>query len=752
MQSAARHAAASQAGSPRPDPMRPGQLLPSVPNGLGTGALQPVAGAVAGSGLWTGAELPEQHQELSGIVRVNVRQNAAQALLNWETFNVGAQTHLHFEQQQGGVEQPNWVVVNRVQDPSTYPSQILGTMSAPGQVYVLNRNGILFDGTSQVNVRSLTASSLPLNTGLLERGLLNNPDSQYLFSSTSIPAGNNGMESFTPDAPNSLLGRFGDVWVAAGARLNSPLNEDQSGGRIFIAAPNVTNEGTLTAPNGQIILAAGQQVGVVAHRNDDPSLRGLDAFVGSVAVPGLPSELSGTVVNSGLISVERGNITLTGRDLHLDGLLYSTTSVALNGRIDLLASFDAFANPESSVSSGINHRSFLPRSSGSITVAPDAVITVLPEVSSEDTVAASELALRSQVNFQANSIQFGAESFLYAPNALVSLQAGRWMFRSVPVPESIFVNAEGSIRVDQGAVLSVAGLPGVDAPNERNFLRVELRGAELADAPLQREGNLRGREIVVDTRISGSHNGFNWVGTPLADVTGFLGLIERTVAELSTAAGSLTLNAGGVIDISDNALLDVSGGWFNFAGGPVATTRLLYGNRVVDIANAFPEVRYDGIYTGTSQLAYARWGVVETFAHALAPLGPQFEPAYFQGADAGALSLTAASMQLNGIFSGATFDGDRQRATQAAAGRLQINLETRDLSISPQFPVIAPVATRVILGGTGTESPGSSAFVGGVASPTLQLAPSLLSPTNFGSLTVRNRGGDISVPSDTRID
>ena len=56
----------------------------------------------------------------------------------------------------------NWVVLNRVLDPSGVPSQILGQIKAEGSVYLINRNGIIFGGASQVNVGSLIATSLNL--------------------------------------------------------------------------------------------------------------------------------------------------------------------------------------------------------------------------------------------------------------------------------------------------------------------------------------------------------------------------------------------------------------------------------------------------------------------------------------------------------------------------------------------------------------------------------------------------------------
>src|SRR4029079_2821548 len=127
------------------------------------------------------------------------KQTQQQAILNWKTFNVGKDTTLRFDQSEGKSDKGKWIAFNRGTDPSGSPSQILGSIKADGQVYVINQNGIIFGGTSQVNVHTLVASSLPINDNLLNRGLLNNPDAQFLFSALPVAAGKT-TAAFTPPA------------------------------------------------------------------------------------------------------------------------------------------------------------------------------------------------------------------------------------------------------------------------------------------------------------------------------------------------------------------------------------------------------------------------------------------------------------------------------------------------------------------------------------------------------------------------
>lgn len=191
--------------------------------GLGAGGLQP-----SGNGaVWSGANAPTQTtNNTTSRVEVTVKQTAQQALLNWDSFNVGRGTDLYFDQTAGGANRNQWIAFNKVNDPSSVPSQILGSIKAEGQVYIINQNGIIFSGTSEVNTHTLVASSLPLNDNLVNRGLLNNPDAQFLFSSLPQPSGANGTPAITPPAAPAS-GRIGDVTVQSGARLLAPTSAEK---------------------------------------------------------------------------------------------------------------------------------------------------------------------------------------------------------------------------------------------------------------------------------------------------------------------------------------------------------------------------------------------------------------------------------------------------------------------------------------------------------------------------------------------
>ena len=741
MQAAARTAAVAGANNLGLDPNHAGRTLPNVPDGLVLGGLQRATGDDAT--LWQGANLPTQSTG-AGQTNVTVGQTAQQALLTWQTFNVGKNTTLTFDQSAGGDSRSEWIAFNKIIDPSGVPSQILGSIKADGQVYVLNQNGIIFGGSSQVNAHALVASSLPLNDNLVARGLLNNADQQFLFSSLPIPAGTNGTPAFTPTAALTPDGKSGDIAVQAGARLASPTSAEHVGGRVALFGPNVTNAGTISTPDGQTLLAAGQQIGLAAHDSNDPSLRGLDVYVGSGG---------GTVTNAtlALIDAPRAAVTIAGKTINQLGAVASTTSVAFNGRLDFLASYDA-------VSSGgvAGLAPFFPQSTGVVTLGANSVTQILPELASTERVVGAQLALASQINLLGRAVYLAPKATLLAPSAALTISAGNWNLTGTgATAQDYFAFTSGQIYLDAGAMIDVSGSADVPASVSENIVSVQLRGSELADAPLQREGALRGQTVQIDVRQTGIYNGQTWVGTPLANTAGYVALVDHTVGQLTTGGGSVKLQAGGSVVLQPGSSVNVSGGWINYAGGEVATTKLLADGRVLDISQATPDRIYDGIYTGVSTSSSAKWGVTDTTSNP--QLSATYEPGYIQGGNAGKLAITAPAMALDGNLVGAAFAGPRQRSALPSPGSLSLAFQGQDAAL-PQnlFPNYSPTPPDIVFQPAGTASAVGAFFATGTALPAertrnVTVSPALLTSGGFGTLSIENSDGRITVPGGTSL-
>src|SRR5262249_32541636 len=198
-----------------------------------------------------------------GRTNVQINQDRPKAILTWQNFNVGRETDVHFDQTAGGDSAQDWIALNRVSDPSAKPSQILGSIRAEGQVYLINPNGIIFGGTSQVNVSSLIASSLDFYGATLHdknqhffNGILYNPNQQF---SSVLAFGEKLEDTYeelhpNPNAnhdPNETFAPGDGVTIQAGAQLTA------TGGLAMVLGHTVNNAGAINAADGQVVLAAG---------------------------------------------------------------------------------------------------------------------------------------------------------------------------------------------------------------------------------------------------------------------------------------------------------------------------------------------------------------------------------------------------------------------------------------------------------------------------------------------------------------
>jgi len=760
--------------------------LSSVPNGLIAGGLEvhnPTGQVVAGNvpANWSGvSSLAEKR--LGSSSKVDITQNQQNAYLYWNKFNVGSQTTVNFNLADNLKANPGQnIAFNKVMS-SSDPSHIFGKINAEGQVYILNQNGILFHNGSAVNTRSLVASTLPINEnlagdalkGIKSQGLMNNPDAQFLFSSVKLDANPNYSSSkgFKPDNPPEK--GIGNVVVERGARITAPVDNNNSGGLVALLGPSVLNDGEINTPNGQTILAAGLQVGLKAHDASDPSLRGLDVYVGRVTDPSVNSmnivdgtvdtEASkGVVRNGGIISAFLGNAIMAGKTVVQNGGIESSTSVSLNGRVDLLASYGTVVNTafNPTVPSGALLQY---QDTGLVDLGVGSVISILPEWKSSEKVVGGELALKSIVSIIAGNAHLGEGGMIVAPGASrtdnavsqvgvkldhgIGIDAFSWQDDGSGNPSRLY--SSGQIYLDSGAIIEASGSTGVAVDSSQNYLTLQLRGSELANSPLQRTSVVRGKDITVDIRNNGSYGGQYWVGTALGDVTGYVNLIQRPVGQLTIAGGDVSLRAGDAVVISEHAAINISGGWERYSGGSFSTTKLISSTgQIVDIS----EVRPDQVYTGIFKSS-------ESY----------YEAPYLSGGNGGALSIQAPSMALDGEFHGTTVAGYRQLrpspgttvpSVLPSPTSLSLSFlgQTFDQTLKQSFSK-SPFSPRIEISegpssildlplfritpeGSVADLPVDASFRGFVS-----LNSEIFGNSGFGFLTIDNRNGKFSIGKD----
>jgi len=545
---------------------------------------------------------------------LTVKQGSDKAILNWASFNISADGKVSFQQPTA-----NSIALNRIfqQDPSA----IFGQLTANGQIYLINANGFLFGATAKVNVGGLIASSLGISDDTFKAGLL----APELLNNNRAALESDGSH------PEAL------VSVAPGAKISAV-----AGGRILLAAPSIQNGGTLEAPDGQVVLAAGQKVYLQA--STDPALRGLVVEV----------DQGGKAWNqlSGVLSAPRGNISLVGLAVNQDGRISATTTVSANGSVRLEAA-------DTTVFGGdINEKVISSSVGGTVQLGASSRIEVLPELDDTATAVDEQAQMPSQIAILGQQVlMHGGE--ITAPGGMLDVKAVKEPDKGLHTSG----NSDARIRIDTGTRIDLAG-SSAELPISANLVTVQLRANELADDPTQRDGALRGKTVVVDARV----------GTKIANVASAIAAVPKSVAQRTSAGGHATFESEGDVVLQQGATVDVSGGQTVYDGGFLQTTQLVGANgQLYDIGTADPLRTYTDVFNPTLTKTYDKWGVKEVFS---TPGTGHYEAGYVQGAQAGSVQFAAPAMVLNGSLVGHAINGPAQRsaATMVSGGQLIIGL------------------------------------------------------------------------------
>jgi filamentous hemagglutinin family protein len=238
---------------------------------------------------------------------MRIEQASDRAILDWTRFNIAANESVRFQQPSAAS-----IALNRVSGQE--PSAIFGSLSANGQIFLLNPSGILFGVSSRVDVGALTASTLTMtNQDFLNR--------QYRFTQD-------------PSAANAAV-------------VNQGVITAGPGGYVALLGAAAHNEGVIQAQLGSIALASGKAA-TLDMRGD-----GLIQFVITEAVSGSVNGLEGQplasyVSNTGTLQADGGMITLQAKAaaglvrsvVNQEGLVRATSLVNHGGVIMLVAEGD----------------------------------------------------------------------------------------------------------------------------------------------------------------------------------------------------------------------------------------------------------------------------------------------------------------------------------------------------------------------------------------------------------------------------
>ncbi|MBB6250731.1 beta strand repeat-containing protein [Nitrospirillum iridis] len=241
---------------------------------LGSAALLPMIGRAEGLAPTT---LPSGGSVTAGSASINqsgaamtVTQTSSRAVINWQDFSIGIDAGVTFQQ-----PGPASAALNRVL--SGIPSEVLGRLTANGQIFIVNPAGITFGQGAAVNVGGLVASTLDI------------ANQDFMA----------GTYTFQRDGGTGTIANQGALTAA-------------SGGYIGLLAPEVVNDGVITAHLGSVVLAAGEKVTLAFGQGG-----------GTVTVTVDPAAIRTLIVNHRMIAAPDGQVLLAAKsaDTLLGGVI-----------------------------------------------------------------------------------------------------------------------------------------------------------------------------------------------------------------------------------------------------------------------------------------------------------------------------------------------------------------------------------------------------------------------------------------------
>ncbi len=189
----------------------------------------------------------------TSATRTDIVQASDRAVINWQGFSIGAGELVNFQQPSASS-----AILNRVV--GVDPSVILGRLTANGQVFIVNPNGVFFGQNSRLDVGSLVATTANISNSNFMAGRLS----------------------------------FDEVINRRATVINEGMITAADGGLVALIAPGVSNQGVIRANLGRVALASGNAFTLdlygdklvsfavddkVADRLTDASGRPLRAFV-----------------------------------------------------------------------------------------------------------------------------------------------------------------------------------------------------------------------------------------------------------------------------------------------------------------------------------------------------------------------------------------------------------------------------------------------------------------------------------------
>lgn len=269
----------------------------------------------------TGGEVVAGDATIStpGSNTTQIDQTTQGAVINWQQFSVGSAEYVVFNQPNASA-----AVLNRVI--GGIPSEILGQMQSNGRVFLVNPNGVLFGEGAQIDVGSLTASTLDISNEDFMGGRYHfaGNSEAAVINQGSIKVADGGYVVLAGDyVKNSgvIQARLGDVALMSGSALT--LDIDGSGlvgysidAQALSDRAGVENMGTLLADGGSVVMTAEvarSLIGAAVNNEGRVQAHSIEDHEGEIWL----SAAGGSVRNAGVLDASGTQGTPDAGEIHV---------------------------------------------------------------------------------------------------------------------------------------------------------------------------------------------------------------------------------------------------------------------------------------------------------------------------------------------------------------------------------------------------------------------------------------------------
>ncbi len=426
---------------------------------------------------------------------LRVVQGSGKAIINWNSFSIGSNEATIFMHPNSSGS-----TLNRVTGSAS--SMIDGMLSANGQIWIINPNGVIFGPGSVVDVNGLLASTLDVN----DQDFLNG-GSFSLYGNSSAPIINHGTI------------------------------ELHDGSTAILAAQRVENHGFIGGVDSQIFLVGGNDILV----NSGPQ--------GKMMVTGVYGD-QGQVTNTGTlegknITLESANNNVYAMAIQNSGTVRANTVTREGGKVKLVNSGLAGVESTGTIDASGDF------GGGEITIQTGGAVNVGGTLS-----AASSQGAGGEVSVLGSSVGIGSDAKLSAFGdtaggkvALGYTPGNNVKTLGVTIGNGATVNAGSNVGDGGEVVVSSTGalvLGGKIAVSSAEALggRTELNAGQILV--------LESGEVDASGGVSGGYVKLAAEGDLINDGT--------VLANGGTGAGGTIIAQGDMVALTGNALLEANGG------------------------------------------------------------------------------------------------------------------------------------------------------------------------------------------------